>query len=542
MSIDRYLFCLIIIGVMIAAVLTITIMAIWRDYSRRRQVLAGLKKDSVGGRNGFPREGSRSGWNYRIVTSNRYRELAMVPPLRICIACSPPFFLLLRRKHAVDQLFGRSRFFHSIQTGDPEFDQSLSVISFEWNPGAVEQWLNDPGQRVLLKKLVAMGCEHIRFDCLGITVTWKWNNLKRRQGANKALNITLDHLVSIADFLSHRFPVSAKGQRRSIWHILLPGIPLALLVIGEIGCLLVNSWCRPLDWGRVDMRAALYSLPLLIGYLFYLVPWLKIRASSYIVWLAIVGMAYGGFWFTGRSLLAGVNAVWDTRPGVWRDSLVLRKEIDFMNKDLTLRKCMLHTTSWRGHDEEVIPVTTDIFDAARPGHDYLQLLLRPGRLDYTWISAMRLRPKQTVAGGSLRAVWDRQQAGDLQGAESGYDAYIETHPDDAHGFYYRGRLYGGQKNFSASLADIRHAIQLDPHYFKAYLYLDWLLSREAQWDEIILSWSRLIRLEPRNARALRERAGSYWHRGNRQHAIQDLRQACDLGERKACADLKFVLK
>jgi regulator of sirC expression with transglutaminase-like and TPR domain len=68
--------------------------------------------------------------------------------------------------------------------------------------------------------------------------------------------------------------------------------------------------------------------------------------------------------------------------------------------------------------------------------------------------------------------------------------------------------------------------------------IDWLLGRENRWDEIIDYWNQYINLAPDSAKAYFERGGTYYHKGNLNLAIQDLKKACSLGLKEACQKLK----
>ena len=64
--------------------------------------------------------------------------------------------------------------------------------------------------------------------------------------------------------------------------------------------------------------------------------------------------------------------------------------------------------------------------------------------------------------------------------------------------------------------------------------LDWLLGKEGRWDDVIARWDRFIALEPKNANAYLERAGTHRHKGDMRAALADLKSACDLGNGNAC--------
>jgi tetratricopeptide (TPR) repeat protein len=64
--------------------------------------------------------------------------------------------------------------------------------------------------------------------------------------------------------------------------------------------------------------------------------------------------------------------------------------------------------------------------------------------------------------------------------------------------------------------------------------LDYILASQGKWDEILDIWNRFLALEPNNAEAYFERAGTHKHKGDMDSALADLDRACDLGKQEAC--------
>ena len=70
--------------------------------------------------------------------------------------------------------------------------------------------------------------------------------------------------------------------------------------------------------------------------------------------------------------------------------------------------------------------------------------------------------------------------------------------------------------------------------FEAYLALDDALVKQQRFAEIIAAWTRYLERNPRDGRALNERAGAYTHLRRYRDALVDTERACDLGESRAC--------
>jgi tetratricopeptide (TPR) repeat protein len=123
---------------------------------------------------------------------------------------------------------------------------------------------------------------------------------------------------------------------------------------------------------------------------------------------------------------------------------------------------------------------------------------------------------------------------DLTQAIVAYDAAIDFDPECHGAYYWRGVAYSKTGRPDLALADCRRAVAGDPGLFEAYRMLDHLLAREGKWEEVLAYWDRYLALEPDNADAYFERAGTYRHKGDMNKAFADLKRACELGNQEAC--------
>jgi tetratricopeptide (TPR) repeat protein len=126
----------------------------------------------------------------------------------------------------------------------------------------------------------------------------------------------------------------------------------------------------------------------------------------------------------------------------------------------------------------------------------------------------------------------------LEQAAAKFNMALEVKPDDGDAYYWRGITFLKLHKNDQARSDIEQSIKYNPNDFKSYRVLDYLLSAQQKWDEILDNWNKFLVLEPNKAEAYLERAGTYKHKGDMKSALLDLKQACDLGNPKACMILK----
>ncbi|OGR17721.1 MAG: hypothetical protein A2X81_06500 [Desulfobacterales bacterium GWB2_56_26] len=123
-------------------------------------------------------------------------------------------------------------------------------------------------------------------------------------------------------------------------------------------------------------------------------------------------------------------------------------------------------------------------------------------------------------------------------ALASYDQALRIDPFSSEAFFRKGLLYAQSGQLDQAVPQFRRAIEYDPRDIKAVKAMDYTLMMQGRWDEIIGYWNGFLALEPDNGEAYLERAGTFHHKGDQEKSRADLKQACDLGQQKACSLLQ----
>jgi tetratricopeptide (TPR) repeat protein len=127
---------------------------------------------------------------------------------------------------------------------------------------------------------------------------------------------------------------------------------------------------------------------------------------------------------------------------------------------------------------------------------------------------------------------------DKRGAIEKYNMALRFDPGSGDAFYWRGVAYSKLGEVDLSKSALEQAIKANPSHFESYRMMDYLLARERNWDLIIQYWDEFLLHNPNHADALMERSGTYYHKGDMQSALRDLKRSCELGNAKACNQYK----
>ena len=202
---------------------------------------------------------------------------------------------------------------------------------------------------------------------------------------------------------------------------------------------------------------------------------------------------------------------------------------------------------------DAIQTLTEALDILPQETAYLEArgwaLLKEGRYDEAvedLVLAARLDPTNEKVQKNLthilrkqvRTAYDAAQRGRIDEAIATYTRVTEIHPNYVDAWFYRASAY--DKNGEAKLAeqDCLRVIELDPTHIEAYRLLDQVLFKQKRLDEILQHWNRYLALRPKDADALMERSGTYYHKGEMSLAKQDVLAACALGNQRACETQK----
>lgn len=115
-----------------------------------------------------------------------------------------------------------------------------------------------------------------------------------------------------------------------------------------------------------------------------------------------------------------------------------------------------------------------------------------------------------------------------------YDQAIAGASNDPQLYYWRGmaRQKVGQNDLA--LTDYQRVIGLDYTSYDAHVAADRLMSAQRRFGDVVAMWTRYIDRVPGKADAHYERAGAFFHSGNRDAARIDAQRACDLGHARGC--------
>lgn len=101
-------------------------------------------------------------------------------------------------------------------------------------------------------------------------------------------------------------------------------------------------------------------------------------------------------------------------------------------------------------------------------------------------------------------------------------------------FYFnKAKKLLAQQKWQQAQYNLKEAIKLSPTTFQYYLSLDAALFKLDKLDEIIRYWGKYIKLKPTDSRAYLERSGTYYHKGDIDSSLKDLKKSAKLGNKEA---------
>ena len=111
-----------------------------------------------------------------------------------------------------------------------------------------------------------------------------------------------------------------------------------------------------------------------------------------------------------------------------------------------------------------------------------------------------------------------------------YNEALRINPNNAETYARRAHAYVAQNKNDLALIDLDKAIEIDPNNIDYYILIDFVLAKTHSWEKIIPYWDKYIALNPENARAYRERGGTYFRMGDMKTAVQNAKRAAELGD------------
>ena len=135
---------------------------------------------------------------------------------------------------------------------------------------------------------------------------------------------------------------------------------------------------------------------------------------------------------------------------------------------------------------------------------------------------MRRSARAAVAAGDDRAVIDA--FGDV----------LTGDPANTEALLARGRAYAHTDQLALAESDLRELVRLKGEDKEGWESLAWVLGRQGNDAEAEDALDHVLKLDPENAKALRDRANARFRTGDSAGAREDADRACKLGLADGC--------
>jgi thioredoxin-like negative regulator of GroEL len=140
-----------------------------------------------------------------------------------------------------------------------------------------------------------------------------------------------------------------------------------------------------------------------------------------------------------------------------------------------------------------------------------------------------------VARQMIHDGWDLRSRGDLVGSLAAFEQALAISPEDPEAYYQRALSFLEEGDLDRAFEDFNAALRLQPDQVDAYEHAGQALADHRRWDESVACWTRAVDAKPQDTRARIGRARAHDGRGDRARALEDLAEACRLGDLRGCA-------
>ena len=147
--------------------------------------------------------------------------------------------------------------------------------------------------------------------------------------------------------------------------------------------------------------------------------------------------------------------------------------------------------------------------------------------------AIRLDPKYAMAYSNRGTAWHNKQ--ELDKATSDYTDAIRLDPKDPMTFNNRGAAWMMKQEFDKGIKDFNEAIRLDPKFAAAFLSRGIAWNNKQELEKAVADYTEAIRLDPKLANAYFNRATILFNRRDIAKALFDFHDASRLDPKLALA-------
>jgi tetratricopeptide (TPR) repeat protein len=142
--------------------------------------------------------------------------------------------------------------------------------------------------------------------------------------------------------------------------------------------------------------------------------------------------------------------------------------------------------------------------------------------------------ERTQANNHLDKGMKFARSGRLKEAVAEYSEAIRIVPYEYSPYFNRAVCYSQLHDDDEALQDFLRVIELKPDHRDTYVRMTTIYTNRRMYDDAITSINKMISLDTENGEAVFTRAKIYEKKGSNTEALQDARQACDLGYQEAC--------
>ena len=115
-----------------------------------------------------------------------------------------------------------------------------------------------------------------------------------------------------------------------------------------------------------------------------------------------------------------------------------------------------------------------------------------------------------------------------------YQQAIDIHPENTDAFFWQGRAFIKLNRLDEALGSFQAVVAVEPDHADACDNLGWLHMKRDEYETSLYYLNHSLSVKPRNGWALFNRGRIYFERGERERALEDARQACEIGYKEAC--------
>jgi tetratricopeptide (TPR) repeat protein len=156
-----------------------------------------------------------------------------------------------------------------------------------------------------------------------------------------------------------------------------------------------------------------------------------------------------------------------------------------------------------------------------------------------WPPKKSSKDESEQAIGHAQKGSDFMRAGQYEQAISEYTEAIRFLPAEYILYHNRALCYLQSNNDEAALQDFLRAIERKRDDIEAYIKITFIHANRGAYDDALSSINTAIALKHDNAEAFYYRGQVYEKKGMNIEAVQDIRQACEMGYQKACREYKI---